>query len=115
MKPNKSPGLDGLTSELINSLWDDLKDLYIEMINQVFHNERLLESQREGLISLFKKKSKTPLFIKNLCPLKILNIDYKISISPPSARKKPVLPKLIDDEQVGLMPSLYIEENDMDI
>ena len=63
-KPNKSPGSDGLTSELLTALWDDLKDLYIEMINQVFHNERLPESQREGLISLSEKNLKPPLFIK---------------------------------------------------
>ena len=43
MKSNKSPGSDGLTSDLLTALWDDLKDLYIEMINQVFHNERLPE------------------------------------------------------------------------
>ena len=29
MKPNKSPGSDDLTSELLTALWDDLKDLYI--------------------------------------------------------------------------------------
>ena len=50
MKPNKSPGLDGSTSELLTALWDDLKDLYIEMFNQVFHNERLPESQIECIV-----------------------------------------------------------------
>ena len=56
MKPNISTESDGLTSELLIALWDDLKDLYIEMINQVFHNVRFLDSQREVLISLLEKK-----------------------------------------------------------
>ena len=78
MKSNKSPGSDDLTSELLTALWDDLKDLYIEMINQVFHNERLPESWGEGLISLLEKKIKSPLFIK-ICihlPFSILTIRF---------------------------------------
>ena len=85
------------------------------MINQVFNNGRFAQVTERSLDKPFREKSKPPLFIKNLHPLMILIIDYKILTSCLSARMKTVLPNLIDDEQVGFIPNQYNEENLMHI
>ena len=60
MEPNKSPGLDGLTSNFYKHFWNligkDLADIY----NYGFEHELLSLTQRRGVITLlFKKNDKT--------------------------------------------------------
>ena len=78
LKLNKSPGNDGLTTELYRLFPQDLakflQKVYIESIN----NEELPSSLAQGLITLIPKPQKDPTLLDNWRPITLLNNDYNI-------------------------------------
>ena len=50
MSNNKSPGNDGLTRELYEMFWEDLKKLLCASITKAFHRGELSHSQKKKLI-----------------------------------------------------------------
>ena len=52
LKPNKSPGLDGLTPEFYQLFWKDLKEPYMNMINESFSKGILPETARKSVVAL---------------------------------------------------------------
>ena len=57
LKKNKSPGDDSLTCEFYLYFWNDLKNLYIKCIKEIFENNDLSSSQNRGLITIIYKKN----------------------------------------------------------
>ena len=78
MKNNKTPGQDGLPVDFYKVFWNDLKEVFYEMIIQVYQEELLHESARKGILNLIPKPNKDSRYIKNLRPITLLNTDYKI-------------------------------------
>ena len=99
MKPNKVPGLDGLSKEFMVHFWHDLRESFLAMVSEVLNDGLLSLSTRSGLISLLPKKNKDTRFIKNLRPLTLLNLDYKIIAKTLANRLKKVLPDIIGEQQ----------------
>ena len=56
MKNSKTPGNDGLTKEVYETLWDELKIPLMESVNQAFQTKILSISQRHAAIKLNEKK-----------------------------------------------------------
>ena len=78
MKNNKNPGNDGLTKEISETFWEELKTPFMESINQVFHTLILSISQRQAVIKLNEKKDRDKCYIKNWRPISLLNVETKI-------------------------------------
>ena len=86
-------------------------DFLIWSINEGFHNEQLSISQRQGVIVCIPKEGKPKRFVKNLRPITLLSVQYKIASACIANRLKTVLPNLIHHSQRGFLKGRYIGES----
>ena len=111
MKPDKSPGTDGLPSEFYQTFWNELSKPLLKALNYRFEVGQLSISQNRGIIKLIPKKSGELYYIKNWRPLTLLNCDYKIATKAIENRLKTHLDKMINNDQTGFMKGRFIGEN----
>ena len=101
---NKSPGLDGITSEFYLEFWQRLKLKILGVYKESFLDGILPESLRTGVIVLLEKKGKDRMDIANWRPITLLGVDYKLLTKTLGQRLKKVLPNLIHKDQNGFVP-----------
>ena len=58
MKNNKSPGADGFTAEFLKFFWPDRNDFLYRAINEIFVKEKMMTSQKSGVITCIPKGNK---------------------------------------------------------
>ena len=110
LKPNKSPGEDGIISEFYQLFWQDIKNEFFEVIEKFFKFEYTLSaSQYKGALTLLHKGGEREDII-NWRPLTLLNCDYKIISKLLAERLKNVLTKLIHSDQTGFVKGRNISE-----
>ena len=111
--PNdKSPGSDGFTTNFYKFFWPDIKDFLHESFLYSFKNGELTNDQKRGIINLIPKEGKDLVrHLRNWRPLSLLNTDYKILTKTLSNRLQKVLPKLVNEDQVGYIRGRYIGQN----
>ena len=56
MQNEKSPGNDGLTKELYETFWNELKEILIDSVSETKEKGYLSASQRQAVIGLIEKK-----------------------------------------------------------
>jgi hypothetical protein len=105
---NKSPGTDGLTNEFYIEYWQIVKEHLIKSLNKGLVAGKLNISQRRGVISLIPKPQKDLELLKNWRPITLLNTDYKLLTKGIANRIKPILHKIISDDQGGFVKGRYI-------
>ena len=106
----KSPGPDGIPSELYKYFLNILAPILLGVFNEAIENGSLPDFMKEGIISLlYKKKDRKD--IRNYRPVTLLNSDYKIFTKILTARLKTVVTQLIDPMQTGFVPGRFIAEN----
>ena len=110
LKCNKSPGLDGLTSEFYKTFWDDIKILFYSALKQIFENKEMSFSQRLAIMTLIHKKGDKKL-LKNYRPISLTNIDYKIIAFVFAKRLQNILDRLISKSQTAYIKGRFIGEN----
>ena len=98
LKNEKSPGCDGLTPEFYKAFWNDITDLYIEMIKETFVYGELPYTLRKAVLALLFKKGDTTL-LKNYRPIPLTNYDYKILCFVLANRLQKVLKDIILDRK----------------
>ena len=110
MELNKSPWLDGLTSNFYKHFWDLFGNELADIYNYGFEHEILSVTQRRGVITLiFKKNDRTKL--KNWRPITLLTTDYKILTKALANRLKNVLPMIIHTDQTACVKGRTINDN----
>ena len=110
MKPNKTPGSDGFSSEFYLFFWNELKHIMVNSFKESLANGKLSDSQRLSIITCLPKPGKDKLYMKNWRPISLLNIDYKILAGVMANRMKTVLDPLISNTQKGFISGRYIGE-----
>ena len=100
---NKSPENDGLTKEFYETFWEELKQPFMNSLNQAKVCEKLVTSQRQAEIKLLEKKDKNKRLISNWRAISLLNVDYEIILKVFASRLKKVLPNLISSQQTAFM------------
>jgi hypothetical protein len=69
LKPNKSPGEDGIISEFYQLYWQDIKIEFFEVVEKNFKFEYILSaSQYKGVLTLLHKRGERE-YIKHWGPL----------------------------------------------
>ena len=110
MENNKSPGLDGLSTNFYKHFWPILGHELTHVYNYAFDHGQLPLTQRRGIISLlFKKGDRTQL--QNWRPITLLNTDYKILTKALANRLKHTLPLLVHTDQTACIPGRTINDN----
>lgn len=107
LKLNKSPGIDGITSECYKTFSKQLAPFLLGLFSECINNESLPPTLTQGLIVLIPKPKKNLLLMH---PISLLN-DYKIFAKIFATRIKLVLDYIIDETQSGFLRKRHISNN----
>ena len=110
-KNNKSPGIDGISSEFLKVFWKKLKVLVANAINMCYSKGELSISLRKSVITCLPKENKDRKLIKNWRPISLLCVIYKLASAAISERLKPLLDILISQSQSGFIQGRRIGES----
>ena len=110
MKNEKSPGIDGFPSEFYKIFWAKLKYIRLHALNESYDNGILSTTLRHGLITCLPKGQKPREFIKNWRPITLLSVVYKIASAAIANRLKPILEKIIPNNQTGFLKGRNISD-----
>ena len=111
MKNGKSPGSDGFGVEFFKVFWKQLGGYVLRSLNEGFRKGELSPTQKEAVIICIPKTDKDRDRIKNLRPISLLNIVYKIGSSSIANRIKTILPDIINEDQTGFIKNRFIGDN----
>ena len=111
MAKNKSPGPDGITVEFYQKFWDQLRQPLYQAFLYSYDNKILHSTAREGVLNLIPKANKDTRDVKNLRPITLLNVDYKILEKVLANRMLPILQEIIHSDQRGFLPDRRISVN----
>ncbi len=110
LKPGKSPGCDGLTTEFYKKFWHVIKEPFTEMLNETYEQGELPYTMRKAILALLYKKGDN-LLLKNYRPISLTNYDYKILCFVLANRLQKVLKNIINEDQTGYIKNRYIGTN----
>ena len=120
MKPNKSPGSDGLTSAFYLKFFPLLGNTLCDIINLAYETGEMSDSQKHSYIPLICKDETRGDEMKCYRPISLLNIDYKVISKAITNRLGRVLPKIIGIDQTcsvkgrSIFDNLHLIRNVMD-
>jgi hypothetical protein len=109
LKPNKSPGEDRIISEFYITHWEQIKDEFFLLVNDIFDKKELTPSQYKEVLTLLHKSGERE-DIRNWGLLTLLNSDYRIIAKILAERLKVALPKFIYSDQKGFVKGRNISE-----
>ena len=90
MKCNKTPGIDGISSEFLKVFWSKMKHFIKNAIITCYKKGKLSTSLRQVIITCLPKDNKDRKYIKN-CPISLLSVIYKMASTAIANRLKPYL------------------------
>ena len=111
LKNNKTPGQDGLPTELYKIFWEQLGPVLYQCILECYKREILYPTARQGILNLIPKNNKDSRKVENLRPITLLNVDYKILEKAMSNRLLKGLSEIINSDQRGFLPQRRISVN----
>ena len=79
-------------------------------IMETREKKKLSTSQRQAIIKLIEKKERDKRFIKNWCPISLLNVDSKVIAKVLATRLIETLSKLIPFQQTAYVKNRFIGE-----
>lgn len=112
MKPDKSPGPDGMTPAFFQHHWDLLGRDITRFCDSFIQSGQLPKICNKTQIVMIPKKTK-PETMGDLRPISLCNILYKIVAKVLANRLKPILGELISESQSAFVPGRLISDNIM--
>ena len=109
-RSDASPGSSGFTGGFYKFFWRNLKKFIIDSLNFSYDSGSLSITQKLGIIILLPKPNKDKKLLTNWRPISLLNQIYKILSGALAERLKPVLPKIIHNDQKGFVKGRFIGE-----
>ena len=99
MNKNKTPGPDGLTVEFYRHFYDDLSPLFVKLIEEIYNTGTLPNSLTLSYITLLPKDNPDKTSLKNYRPISLLNVDYKLISKAITNKLRPIMGKIINEDQ----------------
>lgn len=93
-----SPGIDGISNEFYKRYWHLIGRDFVEVITEIEQTGQLASMQNLGVITLLYKAGDRN-ELSNWRPITVLNTDYKIIEKVLSNRIKPILNRVIQNDQ----------------
>ena len=115
MKNNSAPGEDGLTAAFYKKFWNLLGPHLTDSLLAGIDQGLFSATQRRGIIKLLPKPGKDPRFVKNMRPITLLNVDFKIITKALSLRLSPLMHNFVHMDQKGFVKGRYLGEQVLDI
>ncbi|XP_019172068.1 PREDICTED: uncharacterized protein LOC109167502 [Ipomoea nil] len=112
MKPDKSPGPDGLNPGFFQHFWDIIGSELHHFCSDFFRTGKLPVSLNSTYIVLIPKKTK-PDSMGDLRPIALCNTLYKLLSKVLANRIKPLLANIISESQSAFVPGRLISDNIM--
>ncbi|KAM6583826.1 hypothetical protein CsatB_010828 [Cannabis sativa] len=110
MHPDKSPGPDGMTPAFYQKCWQIVKRDVTRTVQHFFEHGVLEDGCGEANIVLIPKK-KNPQHMKDLRPIALCNVLYKVITKVMTNRMKPFMSEIIADSQSAFVPGRLISDN----
>ena len=111
MNNNKTPGKDGLPIEFYKVFWSNIKTVFCDMVLENYDDFSLHTSATKGILNLIPKANKDTRFVKNMRPITLLNVDYKIIEKAIANKMLPCLKHIINQDQRGFMKDRRVSVN----
>uniref|UniRef100_A0A453D5J8 Reverse transcriptase domain-containing protein n=1 Tax=Aegilops tauschii subsp. strangulata TaxID=200361 RepID=A0A453D5J8_AEGTS len=106
----KAPGPDGMPSILYKKHWHFMGDRVVDEVLAVLNGGPIPEGWNETIVVLIPKV-RTPSRIKDLRPISLCNVIYKLVSKVIANRLKIILPDIISDNQSAFVPGRLITDN----
>jgi exonuclease III len=106
----KAPGPDGMPAVFYKRFWELIGDKVQEEVLGVLNGGNMPTGWNETIIVLIPKTQK-PEKLKDLRPISLCNIIYKIVAKTVACRLKPVLTEIISPSQSAFIPDRLITDN----
>lgn len=110
MAPNKAPGPDGMPALFFQKFWVFVGPTVVKMVTDFFETGVLPPNINKTLITLIPKVSQ-PESLKDLRPISLCNVLYKIISKVLVNRIKPILPRIIHENQSAFVSERVITDN----
>nr|GEX84217.1 RNA-directed DNA polymerase, eukaryota [Tanacetum cinerariifolium] len=104
---NKSPRTDGFSFDFIRTLWDILKNDFVNAIREFFIPSKFHPGCNSSFIALISKKHDAK-FVKDYSPISLIGCFYKIVSKILANRLKMVIYELISDVQSAFVSNRQI-------
>ena len=111
MANGKTPGQDGLSVAFYRKFWSKLKDSYHQAIEAGLNEQKLHDSAWRGIINLIPKAKRDSRRLKNLRPITLLTVDFKILEKALANRLKDKMDNIIANTQTGFLAGRSISVN----
>ena len=110
MGPLKSPGPDGFNALFYQNQWDIVGSSVVNLVKFIFSNPEAVREINGTLIVLIPKKE-PPETAKDLRPISLCNVIYKIVTKVIANRLKPALPSIISPNQCSFVAGRLSSDN----
>lgn len=111
MPLNKSPGPDGFSVDFYKEFWQEIRPIFMPMVNNFCKEKILPQSMNLAHISVLLKSGRDPLQCSSYRPINLLDHDYEIITKLLARRLELILPKLIKPDQSGFIKGRYAADN----
>jgi hypothetical protein len=111
MKNNKTPGTDGIPSELYKQFQELLLPILLRVSKECELLNRMPQTQRDALIALLYKDKGEKKDLANWRPISLLNVDYKIITKALANKLQEALVDIINPNQTAGIPGRSINNN----
>ena len=111
MKNGKCPGMDGISVDFYKCFFHVIGQDLFEAIQEAIETGHLHSSALLGVINLIPKSGKDTRRLKNLRPISLLNVDFKIFEKALANRIKSVIDTLASEDQKGFLKQRRIATN----
>uniref|UniRef100_A0A8R7QRC4 Reverse transcriptase domain-containing protein n=1 Tax=Triticum urartu TaxID=4572 RepID=A0A8R7QRC4_TRIUA len=106
----KAPGLDGMPSIFYKKCWDIVGDEVVAEVLNVLNGGPMPEGWNDTCVVLIPKV-KNPESMKDLRPISLCNVVYKLVSKVLANRLKQILPDIISPNQSAFVPGQLITDN----